>query len=75
MMAEPLTIAAIVGLTSGAGAALVTKAWSSGGKWLSTYFQDHEPVAIAAANAGVDAPRLFDTASFRRTFPYGDSKE
>ena len=46
---DPLTAAAIAGAAGGAAGKLIEKAWSSGQRWLGTYFRDHQPKAQEAA--------------------------
>ncbi len=48
---DPITIAAIGGVTGGAASKFVDRAWDCGEKWLSAYFQDHRPKAVQAAQA------------------------
>ncbi len=42
---EPLSIAVISGAVGGIAGKFIGKAWDSGQKWLSRYFQDHAPKA------------------------------
>jgi len=48
-MTEPLTLVVIAAAVGGTAGKLAEKAWDSGEKWLSTYFQDHHPKAIKKA--------------------------
>ena len=46
---EPLTIIGISAVVGAASGKLTEKAWDSGAKWLSKYFQDYNPKAIKKA--------------------------
>lgn len=46
---EPISIVAISAAVGGAAGKLAEKAWDSGEKWLSKYFEDHHPKAIKKA--------------------------
>lgn len=48
-MTDPLSMVAIGAAIGGATGKFVEKAWDSGEKWITTYFSDHRPKAIAQA--------------------------
>ena len=50
-MADPLSLVALGAAVGGAAGKFVEKAWNSGEKWITSYFADHRPKAIAQAQA------------------------
>jgi hypothetical protein len=48
-MADPLSLVAFGAAVGGAAGKFVEKAWDSGEKWITSYFCDHRPKAIAQA--------------------------
>ena len=46
-MADPLSLVALGAAVGGAAGKFVEKAWDSGEKWITSYFADHRPKAIA----------------------------
>ncbi len=50
-MVDPLSLVALGAAVGGAAGKFVEKAWDSGEKWITTYFADHRPKAIAQAQA------------------------
>ena len=50
-MADPLSRVALGAAVGGAAGKFVEKAWDSGEKWITSYFADHRPKAIAQAQA------------------------
>jgi hypothetical protein len=50
-MTDPLSLIAMGAAVGGAAGKFVEKAWDSGEKWISSYFADHRPKAIAQAQA------------------------
>lgn len=50
-MADPLSLVALGAAVGGAAGKFVEKAWDSGEKWITSYFADHRPKAIAQAQA------------------------
>lgn len=49
-MADPLSVIVVAGAAGGAASKFIERAWDSGEKWLKWYFQDHQEIAIEAAN-------------------------
>ncbi len=50
-MTDPLSLIAMGAAVGGAAGKFVEKAWDSGEKWITSYFADHRPKAIAQAQA------------------------
>lgn len=50
-MTDPLSLIALGAAVGGAAGRFVEKAWDSGEKWITSYFADHRPKAIAQAQA------------------------
>ncbi|MBI5015869.1 MAG: hypothetical protein HZB55_10310 [Deltaproteobacteria bacterium] len=50
-MTDPLSLIALGAAVGGAAGKFVEKAWDSGEKWITVYFADHRPKAIAQAQA------------------------
>jgi len=50
-MTDPLSLVALGAAVGGATGKFVEKAWDSGEKWISSYFDDHLPKAVAQAQA------------------------
>jgi hypothetical protein len=50
-MPDPLSLVALGAAVGGAAGKFVEKAWDSGEKWITSYFADHRPKAIAQAQA------------------------
>ena len=50
-MSDPLSLVAPGAAVGGATGKFVKKAWDSGERWITNYFSDHRPNAIAQAQA------------------------
>jgi len=50
-MTDPLSLVALGAAVGGATGKFVEKAWDSGERWITNYFLDHRPKAIAQAQA------------------------
>lgn len=50
-MTDPLSLVALGAAIGGASGKFVEKAWDSGERWITNYFSDHRPKAIAQAQA------------------------
>lgn len=48
-MADPLSLVALGAAVGGATGKFVEKAWDSGDKWITSYFSNHHPKAVAQA--------------------------
>ncbi len=50
-MVDPLSLIALGAAVGGATGKFVEKAWDSGERWITSYFADHHPKAVAQAQA------------------------